>query len=92
MASDCPEGEISDTGYSLEEEIVYGDEVRRLRTLIQSLSYDEKRIVQMHYALGMIFKDIGLRRCAFRLQLHEKRAYRTIKETLVPKYIAYEMN
>ena len=29
MASDCPEGEISDTGYSLEEEIVYGDEVRR---------------------------------------------------------------
>jgi RNA polymerase sigma-70 factor (ECF subfamily) len=60
MASDCPEGEISDTGYSLEEEIVYGDEVRRLRTLIQSLSYDEKRIVQMHYALGMIFKDIGM--------------------------------
>jgi hypothetical protein len=43
MASDCPEGEISDTGYSLEEEIVYGDEVRRLRTLIQSLSYDEKK-------------------------------------------------
>ena len=60
MASDCPEGEISDTGYSLEEEIVYGDEVRRLRTLIQSLSYDEKRIVHMHYALGMKFKDIGM--------------------------------